>query len=254
MELTQRELIKIRLLELSGLTDDNVDEIYKELYHKWLFFNSDEVCLDGKLLSKSEKRLMAVAGFKSIDGELKFSSTKKNNGLTLPEKNFINNYIERYSLLINEIPPNEVLLKNRISVMLEYLENKIKLFTPNNPTPEKHNYPVIDKTIISNTDWIYNTFVNKVFTGSKECFDAWLVNGYTHPEPLTWTLTSRKNKPNYAQLRLFVNIITNTDTCKDAYFKKVWGIEIKTAQIKPSVSFDKNLEELDQYFRTKTAQ
>ena len=247
MELTQRELIKIRLLELSGLTDDNIDEKYKELYHKWLFFNSDEVYLNGKLLSKSEKRLMAVAGFKSIDGELKFSSTRKCKGITLTENNFIKEHIKKYSLLINEIPYNETILNERTSMMLEYLENKIKQFTPNNPAPEKHKYPVIDKTKISDTDWIYNTFVNKVFTGSKECFDAWLVNGYTHPERLIWTLTSRNNKPNYAQLRLFVNVITNTDTCKDAYFKKVWGIEIKTAQIKPSVSFDKNLKELDPY-------
>ena len=132
MELTQRDLIKIRLLELSGLTDDNIDEKYKELYHKWLFFNSDEVYLDGKLLSKSEKRLMAVAGFKSIDGELKFSSTRKGKGITLTENNFIKEHIKKYSLLINEIPYKEVLLKKRVSVMLEYLENKLELFTPNN--------------------------------------------------------------------------------------------------------------------------
>ena len=133
MELTKTDLIKIRLLELSRLTDDNIDEKYKELYHKWLFFNSDEVYLDGKLLSKSEKRLMAVAGFKSIDGELKFSSTRKGKGITLTENNFIKEHIKKYSLLINEIPYKEVLLKKRVSVMLEYLENKIKLFTPNNP-------------------------------------------------------------------------------------------------------------------------
>ena len=126
MELSQRDLIKIRLLELSGLTDDNIDEKYKELYHKWLFFNSDEVYLDGKLLSKSEKRLMAVAGFKSIDGELKFSSTRKGKGTTLTENNFIKEHIKKYSLLINEIHYNEVLLKKRTSVMLEYLENKLK--------------------------------------------------------------------------------------------------------------------------------
>ena len=136
MELTKRDLIKIRLLELSGLTDDNIDEKYKELYHKWLFFNSGEVYLNGKLLSESEKRLMAVAGFKSIDGELKFSSTKKIAGGTLTEKDFINNYIERYSLLINEIPYNETLLNVRASAMLEYLENKLKLFTPKNSAPE----------------------------------------------------------------------------------------------------------------------
>lgn len=117
--------------------------------------------------------------------------------------------------------------------------------------PEKHGYPVIDKDIFSDTDWIYNTFVNKVFTGSKECFDAWLVNGYTHPERLIWTLTSRQNKPNYAQLRLFVDIITNTDTCKDAYFKKVWGIEFKTAHNKPSDAFDEKLKELDHYNKPK---
>ena len=126
MELTKTDLIKIRLMELSRLTDDNIDEIYKELYHKWLFFNSDEVYLDGKLLSKSEKRLMAVAGFKSIDGELKFSSTKKIKGLTLTEDVFINVHIQKYSLLKKEIPDNETTLKKRTSMMLRYLRRKNK--------------------------------------------------------------------------------------------------------------------------------
>lgn len=126
MELTKRDLIKIRLLELSGLTDDNIDEKYKELYHKWLFFNSDEVYLNGQLLSKSEKRLMAVAGFKSIDGELKFSSTKKGKRTALTENNFIKEHIKKYSLLINEIPYNELILRIRTSSMLEYLQNKLK--------------------------------------------------------------------------------------------------------------------------------
>ena len=126
MELTKTDLIKIRLLELSRLTKDNIDEKYNELYHKWLFFNSDEVYLDGQLLSKSEKRLMAVAGFKSIDGELKFSSTKKIDGLTLTENNFIKEHIKKYSLLINEIPDNETTLKKRTSMMLRYLRRKNK--------------------------------------------------------------------------------------------------------------------------------
>ena len=82
---------------------------------------------------------MAVAGFKSIDGELKFSSTRKGKGRTLTENDFIEEHIERYSLLINEIPYNETILNERVSMMLEYLENKLKLFTPNNPAQEKHD-------------------------------------------------------------------------------------------------------------------
>lgn len=187
MELTQRDLIKIRLLELSGLTDDNIDEIYKELYHKWLFFNSDEVYLNGQLLSKSEKRLMAVAGFKSIDGELKFSSTRKGKGTTLTENNFIKEHIKKYSLLINEIPYNETILNERISMMLEYLENKLKLFTPNNPAPEKHDDNDFKAPKIKDKycpDKIFNEF-KKDLKCTKNTFDNWFLNG-KHDKKMGW--------------------------------------------------------------------
>lgn len=201
MELTKTDLIKIRLLELSGITDDNIDEIYKELYHKWLFFNSDEVYLDGKLLSKSEKRLMAVAGFKSIDGELKFSSTKKIAGLTLTEKDFINNYIEKYSLLINEIPTKEVLFKKRISMMLEYLKNKLKLFTPNNPAPEKHDDNDFKAPKIKDKycpDKIFKEF-KKDLKCTKNTFENWFING-KYDKKMKWSYKDG----NKDQLRSFL--------------------------------------------------
>ena len=191
MELTKTDLIKIRLLELSGLTKDNIDEKYKELYHKWLFFNSDEVYLNGQLLSKSEKRLMAVAGFKSIDGELKFSSTKKIAGGTLTEKVFINNYIERYSLLIKEIPTNEVLIKNRTSMMLEYLENKLKHDTNDFKAPKIRPKYCPDK--------IYNEF-KKDLKCTKDTFDNWFING-KHDKKMHW-LYDNSNKD---QLRSFLS-------------------------------------------------
>jgi hypothetical protein len=201
MELTQRDLIKIRLLELSGLTDDNIDEKYKELYHKWLFFNSDEVYLDGKLLSESEKRLIAAAGFKSIDGELKFSSTRKCKGITLTENNFIKEHIKKYSLLINEIPYNETILNERTSMMLEYLENKLKLFTPNNPAPEEHDTNDFKAPKIKDKycpDKIYKEF-KKDFKCSKNTFDNWFING-KYDKKMNW-LYKDGNKD---QLRSFL--------------------------------------------------
>ncbi len=196
MELTKTDLIKIRLLELSGLTDDNIDEIYKELYHKWLFFNSDEVYLNGKLLSKSEKRLMAVAGFKSIDGELKFSSTRKNKGITLTENYFIKERIEKYSLLINEIPDNETMLKIRISMMLEYLENKLKLFTPNNPDDNDFKAPKIKDKYCP--DKIFEEF-KKDLKCTKNTFENWFING-KYDKKMKWSYKDG----NKDQLRSFL--------------------------------------------------
>ncbi len=190
MELTKTELIKIRLLELSGLTDDNIDEKYKELYHKWLFFNSDEVYWNGQLLSKSEKRLMAVAGFKSIDGELKFSSTRKGKGTTLTENNFIKEHIKKYSLLINEIPYNETILNERTSMMLEYLENKLKHDTNDFKAPKIKDKYCPDK--------IYNEF-KKDLKCTKNTFDNWFING-KHDKKMHW-LYKDGNKD---QLRSFL--------------------------------------------------
>ena len=196
MVLTQTDLIKIRLLELSGLTKDNIDEKYKELYHKWLFFNSDEVYLDGKLLSKSEKRLMAVAGFKSIDGELKFSSTKKIDGLTLTENNFIKEHIKKYSLLINEIPYNETILNERVSMMLEYLENKLKLFTPNNPDDNDFKAPKIKEKYCP--DKIFKEF-KKDLKCTKNTFENWFING-KYDKKMKWSYKDG----NKDQLRSFL--------------------------------------------------
>jgi hypothetical protein len=123
--------------------------------------------------------------------------------------------------------------------------------TENNPKPQiKHEYPTIDKNLY-NADLIFSTYVNKAFEGSKECFDAWLVNGMEHPDKLTWILSKREGKPNYAQLRLFINTITNTNTCKDTYYNKVWNAKFKTASIDVATSFDIQLDELDKNCRLK---
>lgn len=126
----------------------------------------------------------------------------------------------------------------KIDTMLEYYRiSQKKHFAI------KHEYPTIDKNLFD-AEWIYSTYVNIAFKGSKECFDAWLVDGIEHPDPLNWTLSKRENKPNYAQLRLFINTITNTDTSKDSYYNKVWSAKFKTASVDVSKTFDICLNEL----------
>ncbi len=103
--------------------------------------------------------------------------------------------------------------------------------------------PVIDKTKY-NPDKIYEKFNNFVFRCSKDCFNAWLVDGNEHPEKIKYVLKGRKSVKtgletlNYAQLRKFINTITgDAINTKDAYYKAVFDLTFKTSTRKPSNQF-----------------
>lgn len=108
--------------------------------------------------------------------------------------------------------------------------------------------PVIDKTKY-NPDEIYEKFNNVVFRCSKDCFNSWLVKGKLHSEKIEYILKGRKGLKNgdktlkLAQLRKFVGKITgDTENTKDAYYKMVFGLKIKTSQITISNQFIFNKE------------
>ena len=118
---------------------------------------------------------------------------------------------------------------------------------------EKHNFPVIDRKKYD-TDKIYEHFNNKVFKCSKDCFNAWLVNGYKYPETIQYIFKGRKSRINnsetlnFAQLRKFIEKITgDSENTKDAYYKNVFGLTIKCSTIKTSNQFklDKELKECE---------
>jgi len=115
---------------------------------------------------------------------------------------------------------------------------------------KKHTLPTIDKTKY-NSDLIFEKFNNVVFKCSKDCFFAWLVDGFEHPETIEYILKGRKSVKtglptlNLSQLRKFIEKITgNSETTKDAYYKAVFGLEIKTSTIEISTNLNSNFKDL----------
>ena len=116
----------------------------------------------------------------------------------------------------------------------------------------KHNLPIIDSTKFD-PKWIFNTYNNVVFKCSEECFNAWLVDGIQHPETIDFILKGRKGKDGkptmaFVQFRKFIEKITgNAENTKDAYYKTVFGLEIKTAQNKTATSLNPTFKEMRNY-------
>jgi hypothetical protein len=116
--------------------------------------------------------------------------------------------------------------------------------------PIKHGLPTIDSTKFD-AKWIFETYNNVVFKCSEECFNAWLVDGIQHPETINFILIGRisaKTKTKtlqFAQLRKFIETITgDAENTKDAYYKTVFGLKIKTAQIETATNLNDTFKDL----------
>ena len=122
--------------------------------------------------------------------------------------------------------------------------------TETTPPPQKKiniTLPKIDKTKFD-AKWIFDNYNNVVFKCSEECFNSWLKDGKQHHETIDFILKGREGKPAKAQLRKFIEKITgNSDKTKDAYYKTVFGLEIKTAQIKTATNLNDTFKELKNY-------
>ncbi len=146
-------------------------------------------------------------------------------------------------------------------VNAERLEAKRVLINAMQATPKptfdiKHDLPTIDSTKFD-AKWIFDKYNNVVFKCSEVCFNAWLVDGIQHPETISFILTGRKGKDGkptlaIAQLRKFIEKITsNAENTKDAYYKTVFGLDIKTAQLKTATNLNVTFKELKKYKMTK---
>ena len=123
-----------------------------------------------------------------------------------------------------------------------FIDDKI---TP--PKPIKITLPKIDDTKFD-AKWIFDTYVNKVFKCSEECFNSWLKDGKQHPETIDFVLEGRQGKPAIAQLRKFIEKITgDAENTKDTYYKTVFGLEIKTAQLRTATNLNNTFKELKNY-------
>ncbi len=122
--------------------------------------------------------------------------------------------------------------------------------TPKRAFNKEHSFPTID-TKKYNADLIFEKFNNVVFKCSKECFFAWLVDGIEYPETIEYILKGRISIKtglktlNFAQLRKFIDKITGTtETAKDAYYKAIFGLNIKTSTIPSATNLNETFKDL----------
>lgn len=115
------------------------------------------------------------------------------------------------------------------------------------------NLPVIDRDIIK-PEFIIEKYLNKAFECSPFAFYAWLVYGKKYEkEQINWTFKKdNSDTVSKAQLKLFINKITNTDTAKKSYFNQVFGMKIEKSDYRNSFSLDVYFKELtDEIDRNK---
>jgi len=101
----------------------------------------------------------------------------------------------------------------------------------------KHEYPLLSKKY--DAERIYNAFFKgKIAVCTYECFFDWFINGYK-TEKITHTLKGREGKPAVAQIRKFIETITeNTTDLKDGYYNNVFGLKLNNINTAKKLSLE----------------
>jgi hypothetical protein len=136
------------------------------------------------------------------------------------------------------------------------IQTSNNLKTDNNGL-QKRKFPIIDLEKYD-SDKIYEKFNNVVFVCSKDCFTSWLVNGIQCSEKIQYILKGRKSAKtglttlNYAQLRKFIEKITgDSENTKDAYYKTVFGLNIKTSSVQSAINLNKTFKDFNKCLKKK---
>ena len=135
--------------------------------------------------------------------------------------------IKREKLILEKLD-KEFSIKDKS--IIEKLDEEFSIKDESNK--KKHSFPLIDLEKYD-SDKIYTQFFNgELAVCTKECFTDWFVKGYEANE-IVITLRGRKGSRTgketipIALIRKFFETITgNTENIKDAYFKKVFKLEL----------------------------
>lgn len=205
------------------------------------------ICWEQIIQFDFDKWLHEVKGFQrfagvSYDGYLTINNMYDfarwyNEDKLLQEKNnneFRKQELERVGLVENIQPQPESVFDTN------YIPNKEKF----KDLPDS-NFPTIDTKLVS-PEFIINKYYNKIFECSLDAFYAWLVYGKKYEkEQIKWTFKKENSTTvSKAQLKVFIDKITNTNIAKKAYFKNVFDVKIEKSDYKNSFSLDNYFNEL----------
>jgi len=112
----------------SAMNKDNIDDIYSRRYIRYKFDNSDEVSIDGVLLSNDEKASIKQVGYNIRPTPKETIVSDLINGFEITEKHFIQSEL----ILLNNVNYDLLNLKNRLQFTFykDYLSKK-ENFSPN---------------------------------------------------------------------------------------------------------------------------
>jgi hypothetical protein len=118
---------RMLLLHLSGLTPDNVSEIYTRNYNRWRYMNSDEVIVNGKKVEGLERELLLLPD-KNGNPQIKTCtvSDTTEEGLPLTEEKFIDEELKWNEQRYEKSFGSKINRSNNIKlgIYLEYLRQR----------------------------------------------------------------------------------------------------------------------------------
>lgn len=90
-----------------SLTDEAREKRYQYLLRLWIIDNSDELTLNGKVVSEKARFLMKISNYKIEPQPKSFIASKKKNGKELKESDFLSLEIKRIKGFIQQLKENE---------------------------------------------------------------------------------------------------------------------------------------------------
>ncbi len=206
-----------------------------------IFDNEDDRLIQGKLENQLDKKKSELFDFETL---VELTNEFRDLLLAIPNlKNLEIDFEEKQK-------EYRVQQLDKIECKNLSMPTDKKELTNNSGDKQKHGYSIIDEKKYD-AKKIFETFNNVVFRCSEECFNAWFIDGVLHKKTIEFILQGRTNyktkKPTlkYAQLRKFIEKITgDAKNTKDAYYKTVFGLEIKTAQYLTATNLDPTFKDL----------
>lgn len=140
----------IRLTGFNKVTEDSVEEVYRYNCFKWLFENSDEVFVDGKLISENTKLSYLTSSFNIKPMPKKIEPSQIKEGVEIGEKDFVELEIKRVERILLKIENdnNNFILYKKGEIYLEFLRQQSVQNVEDKPQQQQVKYTANEKALV----------------------------------------------------------------------------------------------------------